>query len=256
MIRKKANAIEWLESSLFLNHPEIKHAFFLKHGGYSNEKYSSLNTGLYVGDEEEVVKKNLNLIEGEIKKRVLDHKKTIFGKATHGINIASVGLHSLETIENCDGLMTNEPGITLMMKNADCQIALFYDPQNKVIANIHSGWRGSAVNIYGKAIKKMKEEYGSHPSNIHVCISPSLGPNHAEFRHYRIELPESFWPFQVKENYFDFWAITESQLIEAEIRPHNIEIARICTYANAQDFFSHRRDEVSGRHATYISLSS
>ena len=123
------------------------------------------------------------------------------------------------------------------MKYADCQIALIYDPVNHAAANIHSGWRGSVANIFQEAILGMQQNYGSHPSNLLVCISPSLGPDEAEFIHYRKELPEPFWDYQVRPTYFDFWSITEAQLQAAGILPHHIEIARISTHANSKDFF-------------------
>jgi copper oxidase (laccase) domain-containing protein len=91
--------------------------------------------------------------------------------------------------------------------------------------------------------------------NLRVCISPSLGPNHAEFKNYKEEFPKSFWPFKIGESfYFNLWDIAKAQLIEAGVEDKNIEIKRVCTYANPKDYFSYRRENMSGRNATAIAL--
>ena len=131
-----------------------------------------------------------------------------------------------------------------------------YDKKQKAIAIAHSGWRGSTLNIYKKTIETMKKRYHSKPEDILVCISPSLGPDSAEFQNYKTELPESFWQFQIQPYYFDFWKISRWQLEEAGILPHHIEIAGMDTLSNPTDFFSHRRDKPSGRNATIAFLKT
>ncbi len=101
---------------------------------------------------------------------------------------------------------------------------------------------GSALNIYAHAIEQMKNRFGSNPADLLVCISPSLGPEEAEFMHYRHELPEIFGNFKLDPPILIFWTISEYQLQAAGILPHHIEIARLSTYSNAHDYFSYRRD--------------
>ncbi|MBX9642076.1 MAG: polyphenol oxidase family protein, partial [Mycobacteriaceae bacterium] len=181
-------------------------------------------------------------------------KQLVWGRANHGKSIAVIDEHSPEEVVNYDGLITSTPGVTLMMRHADCQIALFYDPKNHAAANVHAGWRGSVANIYAETVQQMQQVYGSYPSDLLVCVSPSLGPDEAEFIHYRSELPEEFWAFQVRPTYFDFWSISEFQLQAAGILPHHIEVARLSTYSNPHDYFSYRRDKKTGRHATCMTL--
>lgn len=142
------------------------------------------------------------------------------------------------------------------MRHADCQAALLYDPVQKAIGNVHCGWRGSILNIYEEVVMQMNALYGSQPRDILVCISPSLGPMAAEFIHFKKELPESFWKYQVKPTYFDFWEISKRQLLEVGILEKNIEIAGMCTYTNQKDFFSYRRNKLTGHHGTCIALSN
>ena len=73
-----------------------------------------------------------------------------------------------------DGLVTNEPGVPLYTSYADCVPLLFYDPEQKVIAMAHSGWRGTAARIGAKMIHLMEEEYGSQAENIIAAIGPSI----------------------------------------------------------------------------------
>lgn len=177
-----------------------------------------------------------------------------WAKQCHGTSIIDVTTQS-EVGQVADALITAEPGIALLIQHADCQAALFYDPIQHVIAAVHAGWRGSVQNIYAKVIDRLCNSYHCKPENLLVGIGPSLGPKHAEFIHYRTELPPAFWEFQPTPNYFDFWAISDAQLRAAGVLPHHIEIAEICTYANVNDCFSYRRDKTTRRHGTLISLA-
>jgi hypothetical protein len=246
--------IQWLQFDLLSDIPQIRHAIFLRHGGYSEGPYKSLNLGLQIGDDPSHVQANLELIEKQLQREIPAWKKLVWGWGCHKDFIEEVDMNSPQIIPECDGIISHIPNITLMMKHADCQVALIYDPVLHVIGNVHAGWRGSVLNIYAKAIEKMKGRYGSNPADLLVCISPSLGPDEAEFMHYHHELPEDFWKFQVRPTYFDFWAISEYQLQAAGILPHHIEIARLSTYSNSYDYFSYRRDKITGRHATCITL--
>lgn len=254
MQRKKLQDMEWLEFDLISDIPNLKHAVFLRHGGCSEAPYASLNTGFHVGDNPTHVRENIERIKIQLKREVPNWNNLVWGRANHGKSIAIVGQQSPEEIADVDGLLTSAPGVSLMMKHADCQIALFYDTQHHAVANVHAGWRGSVANIYSETIQYMKQAFGSNPAELLVCISPSLGPDEAEFIHYRTELPDEFWPFQIRPTYFDFWSISEFQLQNAGILPHHIEVARLSTYSNALDFYSHRRDKISGRNATCITL--
>jgi polyphenol oxidase len=255
MQRLKFQGIEWLEFDLLADLPRVTHAVFLRHGGHSQGPFASLNADFDIGDDPTHVRLNLDLIQNQLKNQVPHWKHLTCGQAFHGNLIALVTERSTQEEIHQDGLMTAIPGITLMMTHADCQIALFYDPCLHVVANVHAGWRGSVANIYAEAIQRMHRVFGCQPSNLLVCISPSLGPDEAEFIHYRSELPQEFWPFQVRPNYFDFWSISEYQLQAAGILPHHIEIARLSTYGNPRDFFCYRRDKITGRHSTCITLN-
>ncbi len=246
------NQTEWLVFDHLSTIAHLKHGTFLRHGGVSQAHLSSLNFGRVHGESEENVTKNITIALD-----LLGIPRAFSGQQRHGKEIAEITKAFLAKAEEkiCDVLMTNEPGIGLMIKHADCQAGILYDPKNHAIAAVHAGWRGSVHNIYKQTIEKMTARYGTKPQDLLVGISPSLGPLNAEFRNYRDELPPSFWAFQVKPLYFDFWQISRWQLEEAGVLPHHIEIAGICTYACEKDCFSHRRNPTTGRHATIVALS-
>ena len=86
----------------------------------------------------------------------------------------------IDTSVKTDGLITNKKEIILATTNADCILMLMFDPVKKVIANVHSGWRGTLQEISVKAVKKMQEGYGCNPNDIIVCICPSIRKCHFE----------------------------------------------------------------------------
>ncbi|MDR1084584.1 MAG: polyphenol oxidase family protein [Deltaproteobacteria bacterium] len=152
-----------------------------------------------------------------------------------------------DLIYGYDALVT-KPGRTLLIKLADCQGILLFHPPSEVIALVHSGWRGSKQNILGQTAAFLKEKMDIKPEELLAAVSPSLGPCCAEFINYKTEMPEEFWPYlNPANNHFDFWSITQKQLTGAGLRPHNIELAKICTKCQPE-FYSYRRGE-SGRFA-------
>jgi YfiH family protein len=238
MQRKYSNGIQWLEFDLFAD-CGITHGVFLR----------QLDMGSRLNESEDIITTNREQL-----KETLQLPNLHWLHQVHGTTIAPIQQHSAETPCEGDALITNVPGKALMVRHADCQATLIYDPVTRVVAAVHSGWRGSVQNIYSAVVQQLKA-YGCRAENLLVGISPSLGPQNAEFVNYRQELPEAFWDYQVRPTYFDFWSISFDQLKACGILPHHIEIARQCTVANADDFFSYRRDKSTGRHGTVIMFS-
>lgn len=151
-----------------------------------------------------------------------------------------------------DALVTKLRGVGLLIKIADCQSIFLVDPVQGAIANVHSGWRGSIRGIAARTVRFMRHRFGSRPQDILATVSPSLGPCCGEFRNYRTELPDSFLPFQVRPEYFDFWAITRRQLLDEGLHAQHVEAAGICTVCGTGEFFSYRGERDTGRLAAVI----
>lgn len=250
MRRIKQNDIEWLEFDLLADIPQLKHAILLRRGGCSKGPFESLNISFDVGDEASHVESNLLSAQ-----QTIGISNLVWASQCHGKEVIRIDNPIAGSLPSCDGLYTNKTNIGLMIKHADCQAAIIYDPIQHAVANIHAGWRGSVHNIYAEAINKMRRDFGSKPADMIVGISPSLGPYSAQFIHFKEELPEHFHQYQIKPCYFDFWAISRAQLEACGVLSHHIEIAEIDTYANPNDYFSFRRDKITGRHGTIVSLN-
>ncbi len=239
----------WHTFDLLAECSGLVHGVFPRQGGVSKGPLSSLNCGFSVGDNP-------------------SHVETNISRALEALNIPSYcrvnQKHGKRVVEACpeidppeaDGLMTDRPDLGLLITHADCQAAIFYDPIHRAIANVHCGWRGNVINIYQETVAALGRRYGSLPQDLLVAISPSLGPKAAEFQNYQKELPRHFWEFQVKPHYFDLWEISRWQLREAGILEHHIEIAGICTHSSPKDWFSYRREGLTGRHGTFVALKS
>lgn len=250
MIRKSHNGIEWLEFEHLAEFRHLKHGVFLRHGGVSQGMYASLNLNYCLGDDPDAVEENLKKVN-----EILQTPKLYWANQVHGGKVCVVD-HAWNNQNNsCDGILTNHLDKGLMIHHADCQAAIIYDPKHHAVANVHCGWRGSVQNIYAATIQEMGSTFGSKPQDLFVGISPSLGPQHAEFINYRTELPELFWEFQVRPTYFDFWAISEAQLLQCGVLKHHIEVAKICTYGNPQDYYSYRFNKIRGGHGTIALLT-
>lgn len=87
---------------------------------------------------------------------------------------------NLEKYKKTDGLVTNKKNILLATTNADCILFLLYDPVKNVIANVHSGWKGTLKRIVVQAVNKMMNEFGCKPKDIICCICPSIRKCHFE----------------------------------------------------------------------------
>jgi len=249
MKRSETNGISYLQFELLLNCPELFHAVFLRHGGASLGPFKSLNLGDGLGDDEDALKENMQRV-----KDITKSDKLVYASQVHLTKSALIGKKSPDCIDACDSLLCNERKVAAMIKHADCQASIFYDPINKAYCNVHAGWRGNVQNIYKTSIQAMRKSFGTKVEDLLVAVSPSQGPEHSEFINYKTELPEEFWQFEEKKNHFNLWEIAAFQLKKAGILSQHMEIARISTFKEKQDFFSFRRDKTCGRHASIAML--
>jgi YfiH family protein len=202
-----------------------------------------------VGDLEENVLKNLV-------KAVMNMPGMFSVRQVHGNSVRIFSQQDKSDLEEHEGdaLITDVPGYLLLVKGADCQSVIIFDPVQTVVANIHAGWRGSIQNIIGRTVSVMKEVYGCRPQDLICGIGPSLGPCCAEFVNHAQEFPPAFKRYEVSLNHFDFWAISREQLEVCGVCPENIAISTIYTRCNTDQFFSYRKEKVTGRFGTVIGL--
>jgi purine-nucleoside/S-methyl-5'-thioadenosine phosphorylase / adenosine deaminase len=222
---------------------------FARSGGVSTGCFDSLNLGLSVGDDPGAVAENRRRILAK-----MESPQAVYLNQVHGDTIHVLTEERQEPII-ADGVVTDRPGVCLVIQVADCQGVLLYDPERQVIAGVHSGWRGSVQNIIGNCIDVMTRSFNCNPRAIRAGISPSLGPCCAQFIHYKEEIPEVLWRYKLPgKPYFDFWTLSCDQIMAKGVKQENIEVLNICTQCNTDLFYSYRGEKRSGRFGCAILL--
>jgi hypothetical protein len=233
-------------------YPQLIHGVFTRWGGVSTPPYDSLNTSYSSGDTRKNVNENLRIIKDTIGAGHL-----VIMNQCHGDGILALrekSHDSLSKLHEVDAVITDMKSTAILVKQADCQGIMVFDPKRLVLANIHCGWRGNVHNIIGRVISQMKQLFRCEGSDLLAAIGPSLGPCCSEFTTYTEIFPETFERFMVKKNYFDLWAISTWQLIQAGLKIENIELAGICTRCNTDLFYSYRAEGRTGRFASVAVL--
>lgn len=243
-----------------LDQSGICHGIFTRRGGISPHPWASLNLGGSVGDDLGRVREN--------RQRVFD----VLGLSIR--NIYDVWqVHSADIVcvnepkgpdqphQKADAILTNQKGVHLFMRFADCVPILVYDKVKGVIGIIHAGWQGTIAGIAQKVIEKMVVEYGSKPKDIWAGIGPSIGVHHypvGEEVWFRAQatIPDvAKMVFEkVQGEYrFDLWLA--NQIILEKMGVRDIEVSGICTACNLEDWYSHRAERGNtGRFGVVISL--
>ena len=224
------------------------HCFTTRHGGVSTGSQASLNLAYGRGDSMENVEKNLHILSDALG---FDPEKYVLTRQTHSDIVRIVtqddcrGLCHREYPE-CDALVTNTPGIALMVFTADCTPLLFHDPVTGAVGAAHAGWRGTAAAIGAKTVDAMVTAFGCKPENIRAAIGPNIGQCHFETD---ADVPDAmiaafgdevraYIEKRGNKYHLDLKAINALILRRAGVRC--IDISSDCTYCQNQRFWSHR----------------
>jgi YfiH family protein len=183
----------------------------------------------------------------------IEKHRFIIPLQTHSTNIKIVQSLNENFFPETDALVTNQPGICLNVQTADCVPVFLYDPKLRAIAIIHAGWRGTVGQIVLKTVGTLVEEYNSSPENIVAVIGPSISPVVYEVGEEVISEVEKNIPsanevyssISPQKALLNLWAANRNLLLEAGLKPANIEISGYCTFTDKEKFYSARRD---GRH--------
>ena len=252
-LRKVHNETPYFQFPGLSMHKHLSHGVFTRHGGVSAPPFDSLNISSSVGDRPENVRANIGKIQDS-----LGAARLIQVNQVHGSHILVLQQNRPDTQEDAfsaDAMITNLPRVALMVKQADCQGIIIYDPAKKVLANVHCGWRGNVLNVLRRVVNRMEQAFGSNKADLQASIGPSLGPCCAEFTTHKDIFPETFDRFKVMENHFNLWAASCWQLETAGLKPENIEVAGICTRCRTDLFFSYRSETHTGRFGTVAMLT-
>lgn len=231
------------------------HGIFLRRVSDRRHSTGDFNLGMGCGSPDDRVRENRRRMLAVFGQELVG----VYAHQTHGTRVGiwnSDPVPAADVRLDGDALVTNRESSALVIQTADCQPIIIIDPVRRVVANVHSGWRGSAGDIVGRTIRTMTAKFGCRPRDMLCGIGPSLGPCCAEFVNYRDELPESFRAYRRSGDHFDFWAISRDQMLEAGIPGDRIRVSGICTKCNQHLFFSYRGDPQTGRFATVVGIGS
>jgi YfiH family protein len=172
----------------------------------------------------------------------------------HGDVIARVGRGA--PAPEADALVTDEPGVLLMLLFADCVPVLLWDDAQ--VAAAHAGWKGTSLWIAARTVAAM----GSHPAGIQAVIGPAIGPCCYEVSDEVAEAVGATVPdVEVARRgprgrpHVDLVEANRAQLVAAGLRPESVAVAGVCTACNVARYFSHRAEHGrAGRFAGAIGM--
>ncbi len=237
----KKDDIEYMQFKKLLEfQDELTHAYTLKTYGIGLNKDIENTNKVF-----EILANTFNFSKEDIIKT----------KQTHTNNIVEINDKEV-SLENTDGIITDKKEKAILTSTSDCICFMLYDPQNKVIANIHSGWKGTSKRIIQNAISLMIKDYDCKVNNIICCIGPSLRKDHFlvnqdvvdifqnEFYNYIKKSPiieETDLTNQKGKQYkIDTILINKLMLKEMGVLKQNIIDSEICTMCENDKFFSYR----------------
>lgn len=258
MLKSKSLNIINKDGLVYVSFPNMERAgvtaaFTTRLGGMSRGQYASMNMSFTNGDSKESVTKNYEILLSALG---LDYKKAVLSHQTHTDNIRIIteedigkGIVIKRDYENVDGLITNLKGVTLVTQYADCVPLLFFDPERKVVATSHAGWRGTVKEIGLKTVLKMKEAFGCLPQNIIAAIGPSIDMccyevddpviDQIKALNY-LEQNKVFFPKGSGKYQLNLKEANRQILTHAGIKNENICVSDLCTCCHSEIFHSHR----------------
>jgi len=240
---------------------QVRHGVFTRHGGVSAAPYGALNLGRTVGDDPEAVEENYRRVYAALG---VEADRVCSVWQVHGVEVVTQPqpVPGQSWIAQADAMVTDQPGMPLVMRYADCTPILLHDPVMRVIGIAHAGWRGTVQGIASRTVQTMTGQYGCQPHDIRAGIGPSIGPDCYQVGEEVVTATEAYFgdtdglirrhPAD-NSAYLDLWAANALDLRRAGIQ--HIETAGICTMKHTQDFYSHRGEHgQTGRFAAVIVL--
>jgi hypothetical protein len=239
-----------------LSSPALVHAIFARRGGVSPAPWSGLNVGAMVGDDPARVRDNRRLALqalGRAPESVYDvwqvhSAEIIFAVAPRG---EAPPLQA-------DGILTDRPEVTLMMRFADCVPLLMHDPMRQAVGIVHAGWLGTVRQAARAGVRGMRDRFGTNPPDLRVGIGPSIAGHHypvgpevvEAFRRSFGATAEPHLSSGDGETRLDLWSANAALLRDEGVE--HIEVSHLCTACDTAEWFSHRAE--SGRTGRFAAL--
>lgn len=221
-----------------------------RQGGISTSPWDALNLGGHVGDNPDAVARNRQLLLEEAGLPAMPQwLDQVHG--TEAVRLTAGGSTPLRA----DACITNQPGVVCAIMTADCLPVLFCSQDGTEVAAAHAGWRGLCAGV----LENTLAQFRSPPDQIHAWLGPAIGPDAfevgAEVRQaFMAQDPRAVQAFRPSGDrfYADIGLLAQMRLQAAGV--NSISASSRCTFTQRDDFFSFRRDGITGRMATLIWL--
>ncbi len=253
------NGLRFYSFDIFSN--AVRQAVFTRRGGVSPAPWHSLNVGGSVGDDPAHVAGNRTQLFDALGRDCASIHDVWL---VHGTDIVYADApRPLESQpERADIILTNNPGVSLFMRFADCVPLLFHDPNQQVIGISHAGWMGTVKGVAEITVKAMQARYGSNPKDIIAGIGPSISVDHYEVGDDVVSQFRDKFGMDVEQiiqsrngsTFLDLWTANRIQLQKSGVQ--QIQIAGVCTACHLDDWFSHRAEKgKTGRFGVLMALA-
>ena len=195
----------------------------------------------------------------------------IQGHQVHGSRVAIIDRPDMtrEDLEGYDAFITDLRGVAIGVRTADCVPILLFDPVHRVIAAVHSGWKGTVLKISRSAVNLLGERFGTRPEDLQAVIGPAIGPKSFQvgedvaekFRDAGFPMPR-IWSFDGPGDgspmsgghHIDLFQSNRWILEGCGIRPENIRVHAIDTYQDPSFFSARREGTQCGRNISAIRM--
>lgn len=229
---------------------QVRALITTRNGGVSHGRYRSLNLGTHVGDDPQHVMENRRRLRDSLPAE----PKWI--SQVHGVHV--VDAQQLVQQIEADAAYARSPETVCAIMMADCLPVLFADRDGGAVAVAHAGWRGLAAGV----IENTVHAIGLPPARLLAWLGPAIGPAAFEvgpevrdaFINADAAAEVAFTPHRTGKWLADLYNLARLRLRRAGVT--DVHGGGLCTWSDSQRFFSHRRDQVTGRMAALIWLES
>lgn len=245
----EVDGLKLLRSPLLSAQSGLVHAFTTRHGGKCPKPFDNFNLGRSVGDDEVKVGALRNR-ERLLTSLGLDHDKLKVPGQVHSGTVVKLEGESHDSLSGVDGLATKLSDLPMLLHFADCVPVMVYERQQRILAIVHAGWRGTAQSIAVNAVKAITE-LGGAAENIVAAVGPAIGPccypTADEVAEQLLSTVETNLSKEMVSELVprsdkprpDLKAINAMQLLQAGV--HEVDVSSYCTACHARIFYSHRQ---------------
>ncbi len=239
-----------LKSQVFKKFPEIIFGFSTKIGANRKAPFY-FNVSNSVGDEKEIVDENRLLFFSSLG---LEINNVAIQKQNHDDKIIYVTKGGV--CGESDAMITDKKNLGLAISTADCAAIFLYDKKRKIIAAVHSGWRGTQKKILQKTLQTLSNAFGSNAENISAYIAPSISQKKYEVGEEVANRFDKKYLIQLGEKYLlDVAGANYDILLNFGLIKSNIQASSLCSFKMEELFHSYRRDgQQSGRSFGIIAM--